>query len=254
MWDGAFNLIDLGGLPLHQGERTARGRVYRSGAVEYLTVSGWKQANDAGVTTVIDLRNPAEIRREPHHPVVDAVPNNLTKINLPTEDPADEEFLRVCGPWLDHPRSYADNLKFYPEKFAAIFHRIAQADGAVLIHCAGGRDRTGMITAILLRLAGTPVEAIAENYEAAVRGTNDHQLANPGHGSARSFSAEELNARLLDRRAVLSAWIADFDARAYLAGLGLPETEIDVLACMLHPSAADPIRGECRIRQQPGHP
>lgn len=155
-WPGARNLRDLGGRALRDGGVTAPGRVFRSGAPEYLTDEGWRQAQAAGLRTVIDLRNaPAETGRAPDHPAIRPESlSGLVFIPAPTEDPGDAEFLRVCGPWLDHPRSWADNARLAPARITAVMRAIASADGAVLVHCAGGRDRTGMICAMLLDLAG----------------------------------------------------------------------------------------------------
>lgn len=237
IWDGAFNLADLGGLPLVGGGSTRHGQIYRSGAPEYLSNAGWAEALEAGLTTVIDLRNPEEIKRENHHPVIDeSALTGVSIINLPTEDPHDPEFMKVCGPWLDHPRSYPDNLYFYPEKFGRIFRHIARADGSVLFHCAGGRDRTGMVAAILLRLAGVEADAIADDYERGFRGVNEHLQDNPSHSKVRMHSIEELEERIIGRRTELISWIENFDSRTYLSKLGLDQSEIDGLATRLDPS------------------
>ncbi len=100
-----------------------------------------------------------------------ARPREIVTRNTPTEDPGDPHFLETCGPWLDHPRSYAPNIAMYPHLFAGVFRAIADAPGPVLVHCAAGRDRTGMITAMLLSLTGVEHQAIAEDYERAFRGT-----------------------------------------------------------------------------------
>ena len=106
-WPGGRNLRDLGGRALRRRGVTARGRVFRSGAPEYLTGQGWRQARAAGLRTVVDLRNaPAETGRRPGHPVIGPQSlSGLVFVPAPTEDPGDAEFLQVCGPWLDHPRS-----------------------------------------------------------------------------------------------------------------------------------------------------
>lgn len=60
LWDGARNLSDLGGLPTRNGSQTRTGRVWRSGATEWMTGVGWQAAARAGLVRVIDLRNDAE--------------------------------------------------------------------------------------------------------------------------------------------------------------------------------------------------
>ncbi|HEY8912385.1 tyrosine-protein phosphatase [Lacisediminihabitans sp.] len=233
-WEGAFNAVDLGGLPIVSGGATAFGRLYRSGRPEFLTDEGWRQAISGGVRLVVDLRNPSEIGREAAHPVIDeSALAGIIRVNLPTEDPDDPEFRRVCGPLLDSPASYADNLAFSPEKFAAVFHAIAGADGAVLVHCSAGRDRTGLVTALVLRLAGVPVEAIADDYEAAVRRVNAHLWTTPEPRREEAHSDETLLSRIRDRRDALVEWLEPLDVGDYLASIGISRAEIARLSQLL---------------------
>ncbi len=199
-WDGALNLADLGGLPLRGGGHTAYGRVFRSGSPDSLTCAGWASLMAAGVTTVIDLRNQAE-RPSPGEPMpgVQIVP-------APTEVPDDPVFIELCGPWLDHPRSYADNLRLFPALLAVAFRGIADAAGGVLIHCAGGRDRTGMVVALFLSLAGVTAEAIADDYTRACRGAGQQWPATDGDTASEHGMPE--------RALALLEWLEGFDPAA----------------------------------------
>ena len=239
-WDGAFNLRDLGGLSLAGGGATVSGRVFRSGSREYVTTTGWKQASAAGLRTVVDMRNaPAETARLPFHPTIEeSVMESFCVLNRPTEDQGDEHFMTVCGPWLDHPRSYAKNVAFYPAKFAAVFRAIAESPGPVLIHCAGGRDRTGMVVAMLLSLTGVRHDAIVDDYEVAVRAVNAHLENHHGDGRETAHTAAHLDERIAERRAALATWLSSFDADAYLASAGLGQAEILRLRQLLRPSPA----------------
>ena len=232
-WDGARNLGDLGGLALATGGVTAPGRVFRSAAPEWMTDRGWDDARAAGLTTVVDLRNEMERGRTDDHPALaDGAMSSVAVVHAPTEDPEDGEFLAVCGPWLDHPRSWADNMRFYPEKLARVLTAVADARGPVLVHCAGGRDRTGLIGSILLVLAGATPEAIVANYESGFRGAAEHR----GHGwsfdvergewvapAEQRWTEEELDAALADRRPALVAWLHTVDVYAYLLDAGLDQ-------------------------------
>jgi hypothetical protein len=60
-WEGFANTRDLGGLPRRRGGTTRYGAAYRSATVDFVTARGWQQAYDAGVRTVIDLRNADEV-------------------------------------------------------------------------------------------------------------------------------------------------------------------------------------------------
>lgn len=232
-WDGARNLADLGGVALVGGGMTRRGRVYRSAAPEWMTDQGWGDLREAGVTTVVDLRNELERGRTAAHPAVGAVATaGITFVHAPTEDPTDPDFLQQCGPWLDHPRSWSANLRSYPRKIAHVLDTVARATSSVLIHCAGGRDRTGMISALLLVLAGATPASVVASYEAGFRGASAHRGHGWSHDPAlggwvlapdRSWTADELDAALDDRRPTLLEWVDTFDVEAYLRAAGVDE-------------------------------
>jgi protein-tyrosine phosphatase len=245
-WPGARNLRDLGGRALRDGGVTAPGLVFRSGAPEYLTDEGWRQAKMAGLRTVIDLRNaPAETQARSDHPAIRPESlSGLVFVAAPTEDPGDAEFLRVCGPWLDHPRSWVDNARLARARITAVMRAIASADGAVLVHCAGGRDRTGMICAMLLDLAGATADAIADDYADGWRGAG----AYTGHGWAYDArrqtwreqqqppaEPEDLQRQLVEREPALREWVQAFDTVGYLASNGLTGREIGTLKRLLRP-------------------
>lgn len=237
-WEGAFNLFDLGGLALIGGGMTAHGRVFRSGRTESMSDRGWSELLAAGVTTVIDLRNESESGRRAGDPFVsDTFRAGVTFVHAPTEDPDDEEFQRVCGPWLDHPRSYADNLRLFPTKMATVFAALAAAPGATLIHCSGGRDRTGLVTAMLLRLAGVETAPIVEDYAEAFRAASRHVTRtaelDPEQVHERPYSYGEIEARIRERADALVDWLDGFDVASWLSRAGLSESEIEVLRSRL---------------------
>ena len=250
-WDGAVNARDLGGLPTTTGA-TEPSRVFRMARSEGLTEAGWRQAYDEGVRTIVDLRNIEERQRRPSDPdVCDALLARFFVINAPTEDPSDAEFLRVCAPVLNSPQSYRDNLRLWPEKFAIIFRAIAASEGAVVIHCSAGRDRTGMVSMVLLSLAGVAPEAIADDHELAVRAIEDHARVAETPGEPRPEWEQRTEAEfehwVAHTRAELIRALEGFDAARYLRGAGLTEAEVDaihdrMLAAPIAPSpiAADP--------------
>lgn len=241
-WEGARNLIDLGGLPLVGGGTTAYGRVWRSGSPDQMTYAGRRAARADGLTTVVDLRNAEERGRPPGRPVV--APDELDGVRVvhaPTEDPHDPAYLDACGLWLDHPAGWRPNVEMYPDKLAAVFTAIADSPGPVLVHCAGGRDRTGLVCALLLQVAGVEPEAIVADYAAGFRGAADHR----GHGLAyapgegwvpvpdQEWSEDEVEERLAERLPVAREFLATFDGAAYLRRAGLSEEQLGALRRLL---------------------
>ena len=244
-WDGAANLADLGGLRLVGGGRIRAGRVWRSAAREWLSEHGWREAKAAGLTRVVDLRNADEVGRGPHHPVVDeALLSGIEVVSVPTDAPQDPAFVARCVPWLDHPLSWAANAELCPQAFCDIFAAIADSPGAVLVHCAGGRDRTGMIISLLLSANGVIADDAVACYERGYRGAAGFA----GLGSAYDPQAEQwvlqtdstseltgddLADLLADRRPALLDWYAATDAAAYLHAVGLSEDQVARLSRVL---------------------
>jgi len=208
-----------------------------------MSTAGWRAASAAGLVRVIDLRNDMERGRQSHHPVVDAAAvSGIEVVHAPTEDPDDPDFLAECGPWLDHPRSWAPNLRRYPEKLARVFTAIADSPGPLLVHCAGGRDRTGMVASMLLALADAEPEAVAGCYETGFRGAAAHR----GHGlrfdpatgqwvlaDDEEWDPGELDEAIAEREAALLAWLEVADVPHYLRKAGIDDERLARLRRLL---------------------
>ncbi|MBW4094389.1 MAG: tyrosine-protein phosphatase [Acidobacteria bacterium] len=218
-WDGAINA------------RHVAGDVFAMGRRERLTELGWQQVWASGVRSVVDLRNPQEQSRRDTDPVVDAAHfARFSIVNCPTEDPANEEFRAVCVPYLNHPRSYADNLRLFPELVTGVFHQLAHADGAVVIHCSAGRDRSGLIATMMLKLAGATQSTIAQQYEESVRGINAwHKISPIKHPYEKFMTEEQLQPWLSERVAALADFSAELNVEGYLLRHSLAQTDLAAL-------------------------
>ena len=222
-WEGAANARDLGGIPAGRG-RIRPGRIYRMGRSEWLTARGWQQAYDAGVRTVVDLRNSSEIGRRDTDPVVPpSAVAGIRFLNLPTQEADDPDFTALTGPYMSSPRFYPENLRRWPEKFAAIARAVADApSGGVVLHCSAGRDRTGLVVAVLLSVAGVQPADIAADYRAALTGINDwHRIQQQPR--ERPLGDDELTARAEAAEAELLGVLQHLDAEAYLRRAGAGE-------------------------------
>jgi protein-tyrosine phosphatase len=155
VWEGCVNVRDVGGL-------------VRADNVGRLTEEGWSQLAAYGVQRVVDLRFPSERELDPP---TDA-PVEVVTVPLLGEGHAAEwqsEFddaLQRCETAEEYlVWSYLEFLERFRARFALVFQAIATAPrGPVVVHCFGGKDRTGLVVALALRLAGWEIDEIAEDY------------------------------------------------------------------------------------------
>jgi protein-tyrosine phosphatase len=158
-WEGCCNIRDLGGLPLENGGHTRFGVVVRADDMSLLSEAGWQAAQDYGVRRIVDLRH----EDPPYDTPVEFV-------RVPLLDAAAVE--ELDGMFLDIDDSAAWRrlgYLFFLDRFAGRFARAvstvaAPAEGPVLVHCAGGVDRTGLVAALILRDAGVSHDVIAADY------------------------------------------------------------------------------------------
>lgn len=163
-WDGCYNVRDLGGLPLGGGGQTIRGSIIRADLLGRLTPAGKKALRDYGVRTVVDLRGPVESAEEPTAVFPGGSPAVVARPAMPM-DPG----LRAR---MDAAKSMAEIY------ILAVDHNQAEtawglravatsAPGGVVVHCHSGKDRTGILVALLLSLAGVAAEDVAIDYAAS---------------------------------------------------------------------------------------
>ena len=166
-WEGCLNVRDLGGLPTADGRTTTHGAVIRSDNVGDLTEQGWRSLAEHGVVRIVDLRWAVERVGESPPPV------DVEVVQVPLlGDSLDEGYLTELNASLDasddvadhYAWSYVDFLERFRDRFGLALGAIAEVDGTVVVHCAGGKDRTGLISALLLRLAGVDRIVIAADY------------------------------------------------------------------------------------------
>lgn len=156
--EGAYNLRDIGGYAVAPGRATRWRTILRSGSLHALSRSGHHTLAALGLRSIIDLRTAAEIAVEPNplanHPDIYytnvALVNALRPHNQPL--PGLSEFYHQI---IDHGR----------EAIGAVFERLATPNAfPALIHCTAGKDRTGLIVALLLSIVGVPHHIIAADF------------------------------------------------------------------------------------------
>jgi protein tyrosine/serine phosphatase len=230
-WEGCVNVRDLGGHPTEDGGTTRFGRVLRSDDLWHLTPAGRAAFAAAGVVRVVDLRTDAERLERAGDPGVEVVHVSIvgawgeedeSRHNRRRDDAVDAlEYLE----W-----AYEEFLERHAARFVAAVAAVADTPlhGAAVVHCVAGKDRTGLVSALLLRLAGVPVDDVAADYaasEACLAPTHDAWVEQaPDAAEARRrrmllYTPQEAMARTLARLEARHG-----DVAGYLAASGLPAT------------------------------
>ncbi len=210
LWEGCNNVRDLGGLVTTDGRLTRLGAIVRSDSPARLTAAGWSALYAHGIRTIITLRTHGLTENE-----LDFTPPyaDLAVVQAPIEDITDAGFVQkfVNTNLWGTPIYYQDALERWPAQHAAVMIAIARAQpGGVLFHCIRGHDRTGIITLVLLALAGVAPDEIVADYELSPDPYRDELLASH-HSSVR--------------QAILNT-LAGLDIAGYLIKSGVSREEL----------------------------
>lgn len=166
--EGTLNCRDLGGLRTIDGRTTRRGVVYRSDALATLTPAAQARFADLGIRSVFDLRSTEERTRAPNQ--LPAGPVQHAAGFLPKGNP--EMFAAVNGGRLNVAETRATMLGQYErlildhtDRLRQVYRGLLGEPGVpALIHCASGKDRTGVAIAVLLLAVGVARDEVLEDY------------------------------------------------------------------------------------------
>jgi protein-tyrosine phosphatase len=174
--EGVENFRDFGGYPTASGQRLRLGRLYRSASHGKATDADLETIHALGLAVVVDLRRRHERERDPsrRHAAFagQVVSNDIGDTeedswiaHITTSDLTDASF-------HSYMFEYYRNAPFDPrivDLYRRYFEVLARAEGPVLIHCAAGKDRTGILAALTHHLTGVHRDDMMADYLA----TND---------------------------------------------------------------------------------
>ncbi|MEV8373590.1 tyrosine-protein phosphatase [Kribbella sp. NPDC056861] len=226
-WPACRNARDLGGLPISGDGTTRRGALIRTDCLQFLTPEGVAAVRSTGVSRVIDLRSRGEVTAYPTPFTGDPI-----ALHIPLSDPADpQDHNTIVGACIEM-------LDLHATHFAEALRAIADApEGPVVVHCYGGKDRTGVLVALALVVAGVPEDEIVADYaltQSRLAGMLAEQLA--------AEPDESLHPEMIEYRDTrpesLVAILRHLDTRyggplAYLSQAGLTPSTLATLRARL---------------------
>lgn len=158
------NFRDLGGYPTPDGRIVRWRRLFRSDSLGKLRGADWQRFLELGIGTVIDLRYPCEIEAKGLIPEHDSfLYHNLSIEHRPYDQAALGPEIEV-GPFL--AERYLELAYDGVAEIREAVRVIAAAEGPVVFHCASGKDRTGLLAALVLALLEVPQEQIVADFAA----------------------------------------------------------------------------------------
>jgi protein-tyrosine phosphatase len=195
--EGAPNFRDLGGYAVAGGGRILHGRVFRSEVLIHATDADLERIAGLGISLVLDLRLPDERRKERNRWPAGPAPETLVFDDRPAmADAQAAQWVRhladgkldaagakdmMTGVYRRMPEALAGDVARLVERLAA------PAPPPMLVHCMGGKDRTGFVCAMLLWGLGVPWDTIVADY-----------LETGKRRPPERFAAERLSARVDD--------------------------------------------------------
>lgn len=222
--EGTFNTRELGGYPTRSGITNWQ-TFLRSDDLFSMTSKDIAYLENYGVQTIIDLRSEDEVKKRPCPSLQSIDYKNLPLItgNIPdaTKLPPGESY--SMGEF------YLSCLQHGTDRIKAVLDCIAESEGCTLFHCAAGKDRTGIIAALLLGLAEVGREDIIANYQT----THTYLQANPvfsqpqiaGFPIEMLYSSPDYIACVLDY--LMTHY---YSVTHYLTEIGVSETTVKTIA------------------------
>ena len=239
---GVHNFRDLGGYPA-VGGTTRWGLVYRADGLGRLTPDDVAVLRTRGLGAVIDLRTDAELAERGRYPVEQ---HPVSFHHLPV---LDQTWQAENVPDIDNAHdfllwAYRDMLRVGSGKIADALRIIASPDMTpVVFHCAAGKDRTGLVAAMLLAVLGVPDDFIAADYGRTAEGMRRMRAAwakwADEQGEEEKTRMENSPAYYFESPpAVMSVLLAELRAQHgsivdYLHSLGVTTAHVDSLRTRL---------------------
>lgn len=235
--DSLHNARDLGGVPTEHGE-TAYSVVVRGETVANLSARGADDLVGLGVRHVIDLRQPDERDLDGDGPLVATYQRSdiLHELVPLAGGPVQDDVMGRVRDWDVVAARYWSYLEGGGERLAQALGRTAWSSRTLYLHCAVGKDRTGVVSALLLKLAGADDDAVIDDFllsASRVAPVISRLAERPAYAHLRvvDWPAQMPNGTAM--RAFLQRLAADGGARSWLLKHGVDGETADLLRARL---------------------
>ena len=226
--EGSWNVRDLGGYPTRDGRTTRWRSVLRAGNLDKVSAAGQQSLLDYGVKTIIDLRDVSEVR---DYPNVFVESRRVRYYHLPVYE-------TDAFPDSTLPEMYCGFIGTCQPNIGAIIAAVAEGEPGILVHCFAGKDRTGIVSALLLGVVGVPDEVIAEDY-ALTSGRINHLFDSwRTWATAQGHDMERFEHQISSEAATMLATLEFIDRQyggiiSYLQASGVTDEQISRLQTLM---------------------
>lgn len=184
--EGVANFRDVGGwqtaMPTWStGKHIKWGRIFRCASIDHMTVQGQQTLLDLGVKKVFDFRSGFEVGSRDFQLLGDVEFVSLAAEDI-TQDGA-KFYLAMAKTWKNYINVYEFLLEEVVPTYKPVFEHLRDSQDPILYHCTAGKDRTGILTAVILKMLKVPNEIIAAEYELTTEGLK------PSHKKLSQFVA-----------------------------------------------------------------
>ena len=229
--EGCLNFRDLGGYPTDSGSAVRWGQLFRADGLHHLSSADVRYLRDeVGLRDIIDLRSSQELALDGRG-LLEAEPIRFH--HLPLFD-ADRPAGGAAAPVANLTELYLLMAEFAKEPIGKVIATLAHTEGPAVYHCAAGKDRTGVISALILGLLGVADEIIVADY-AATRENLDAIVARLQASDGYQHVWEELPPDTLHANPeTMEKMLAGVEERyggmeGYARDAGLTSAELDAL-------------------------
>ncbi len=234
-FEGVLNFRDLGGYPTADGRVTRWGRLYRSDVLHDLTPSDIEAFRGLGIAAIVDLRNPAELLRTGRGLMGNEATRfvNVSVLSMTAvEEREDTSLLGDDYLW----QRYLHYLDVGGDAFVQAVHEMAKSENYPLVfNCFFGKDRTGVLAALVLRSIGVERQSVIDDYAITAERVSlilDKLRRDPVHRDA----IEQSDPLLFEAKPTTMARFLDElelrhgGARSWLLDAGVAREELDALS------------------------